>query len=575
VDFCLNRNKQDMSLSQSTVSSIELVHSEIDATIQQAETSLERFQENRDSSEELQNCIDCLNQLRGIFVVIEVQGCVLLCQEAVALANEVPVGANSDKNDLLSSLSNAIFILRRYTEYFNSKKNDHPELLLPIINELRLARKAKPYPESHFFDFDNALQFDLSTVVDLSAGKTLSDFEHHARRFRLMYQVGLLDILRDRNLSIAFRLLKRAAEGSARLSHCHALSQFWLLVALVCEALSAQVDEVSITRKRLFMKVERYLREMTMLGKVALSKQAPDSLRRELLYVLSLSGQENETARLVLAGFGVRDYSLSDVVLREESRKLFGPGVDVLRSLSKAIHEELAQIKDKLDILERGSGAEAEDVEFLAKGFGRLAGTLRMLDLDRIAELTHQQISIVEGWSINGTPVPEAALADLADATLSVEQAIRYFEETGQQPEESVLHQPRKRENSYLAEARIVVVDESQAGLSLAKRAISSFLESSGDRMHLANIGPVLDSVRGAMILIGQERAASVVMNLLSCINAELFEREEMPSERLLETIADAISSVEYFIESMQYSNSQNQSLLKIAEDSLASIGYH
>src|SRR5690554_5316804 len=133
-----------MALSSTSLSSIELVKPEIENTIKQAENSLEHFQENRDSGEDLQNCIDYLNQLRGIFVLVEVQGCVLLCQESVNLANEVPVGASDDKNSLLTNLSNAIFILRRYTEYFCQYKTDYPELLLPIINELRVARKAKP-----------------------------------------------------------------------------------------------------------------------------------------------------------------------------------------------------------------------------------------------------------------------------------------------------------------------------------------------------------------------------------------------------------------------------------------------
>ena len=141
-----------MALSSTSLSSIELVKPEIENTIHQAEQSLERFQENRDSGEDLQNCLDYLNQLRGIFVLVEVPGCVLLCQESVNLANEVPVGASDDKNSLLTNLSNAIFILRRYTEYFCQYKTDYPELLLPIINELRVARKSKPYPESHFFD---------------------------------------------------------------------------------------------------------------------------------------------------------------------------------------------------------------------------------------------------------------------------------------------------------------------------------------------------------------------------------------------------------------------------------------
>lgn len=566
-----------MSLSSSSVSSIELVHAEIDTTIQQAESSLERFQENRDSSEDLQNCIDYLNQLRGIFVVIEVQGCVLLCQEAVALANEVPVGANADKNGLLSSLSNAIFILRRYTEYFSHKKNDHPELLLPIINELRLARKAKPYPESHFFEFDSSAQFALDKVVPLSAQSSgsLTDFEHHARRFRHMYQVGLLDLLKDHNLPIAFKLLARAAEGSASLSAGQGLSQFWLLVTVVARALARDPVPISVARKRLFMKIERYLREMSMLGKVAVSKQAPDSLKKELVYVLSLSGDDADLTLTVLSGFGVIDHDLTDAILREESRLLFGPGADVLRSLSKAIHEEMTLLKEKLDVLERGGDAEPDDLEFIARGLERLGGTLRMLDLGRIASFCAEQVKVVEGWAHTGARLPEAQLVEVADAILSIEQAIKYFEDKGHEPDQPLSGLgSQMRENTFLTEARIIIISESQAGLALAKRAITSFIDSGGDKLHLANIAQVMDGVRGAMLMIEQDKAAALVMSCLDCINTELYESEQAPTSKVLETLADAISSVEYYIESMQYSNAQNAALLKLAEDSLSSIGY-
>ena len=93
---------------------------------------------------------------------MELRGGTLLCQESVSLANEVPVGATDDKNNLLTALSNALFILRRYVEYYQRQGEDHPELLLPIINELREARKEKPFPDSCFFEVDPRRRPDFS-----------------------------------------------------------------------------------------------------------------------------------------------------------------------------------------------------------------------------------------------------------------------------------------------------------------------------------------------------------------------------------------------------------------------------
>mgnify|MGYP000031643836 FL=1 len=564
-----------MSLPSTTVSSIELVQTEIESTIHQAELSLERFQENRDSGEDLQNCLDYLNQLRGIFVLIEVQGCVLLCQESVALANEVPVGANNDKNGLLTNLSNAIFILRRYTEYFSHQKVDHPELLLPIINDLRVARKAKAFPESHFFEFDSSIQFDATAVLGLGEISKLSDFEHHAKRFRHMYQVGLLDMLRDRNTKISLNLIGRAARGSVKLCAGEPLSQFWSLVVVVSETMLKEGLIITDLRKRLFMKIEKYLREMALVGSVVSSKTAPDSLRKNLLYILALSRSDSVEVKSMLDGFAVKELDFDEHTLQAESKRLFGPGADVLRSLSKALQEEIIQLKDKLDILERSGEPHEEDIVFICGVFERLSGTLSMLDLSSISKACDLQAEIVKAWSDSETLVSEKELFSVADAVLSIEQAIKLFEETGVQPELNLNADANgNNESPFLFEAVIVVVEEVLAGLSLAKRSITSYIESKGDKLHLESIGQVMDSIRGALLMIEKPRVAGIIVNCIDCINVELFENESLPEDRILETLADSMTSLEYYIESMSYKETLNDDLLKLSEESLKSISY-
>jgi len=563
-----------MAIASPNISSIELVQPEIETTIHRAEKSLERFQENRDSGEDLQNCIDYLNQLRGIFVLVEVQACVLLCQESVTLANELPVGANDDKNGLLTNLSNAIFILRRYTEYFCQQKIDHPELLLPIINELRIARKSKPFPESHFFEYSPSKEFDPSALWGLSDESKLDNFEHHAKRFRHMYQVGLLDMLRDRNSKISLSLLGRAARGSVKLCSGENLSQFWALVNLVCETILNEEMATVDLRKRLFMKVEKYLREMALVGSVVTSKFAPDSLTKELLYILALSGSESESVKKTLDAYDVTKLDFTEKTLNAESKRLFGPGADVLRSLSSALQEELIQLKDKLDILERSGEPKVEDIDFICDVFDRLSSTLMMLDLSNVSKACDQQAARITGWKEAIDSVSEDELHSVADSILSIEQAIKRFEETGIQSEIEVISKDDTGEIPYLSEAITVVVEESISGLALAKRGITSYIESKGDKLHLANISLVMDCIRGAMIVTEHPRVARIVINCLNCINVELCENEVLPGDRILETLADALTSLEYYIESMLVSETENEALLKLSEESLASIGY-
>lgn len=564
-----------MAFSSTSLSSIELVKPEIENTIHQAEKSLERFQENRDSGEDLQNCLDYLNQLRGIYVLVEVPGCVLLCQESVNLANEVPVGASDDKNTLLTNLSNAIFILRRYTEYFCQYKIDYPELLLPIINELRVARKSKPYPESHFFDLTPNQEFDATKLLDGSDQKKLEDFAHHAKRFRHMYQVGLLDLIRENNTEISLRLLNRASRGCVRLCYGEAMTEFWALVSILTEVCLSESLSINDPRKRLFMRIEKHLREMALFGETVAEKSVPDAIRKDLLYLIALSGSKSERTQNLLAGFNVTPFDFTELDLQRESRRLFGPGADVLKSLSSALQEELIQLKDKLDLLERHGDPQAEDISFIASVFERLSSTLSMLDLPKISLVCDQQVKRVSQWLEQEKDVTETELMQVADVVLNIEQAIKCFEETGIQADIDTSDQSANEQGPFLIEAILVVFEESKLGLSLVKRAISSYIDSEGDKLHLANVSQVLIGIQGAMAMIGQEHASALLRRCVTCIKVELLENESLPDSKFLETLADGLTSLEYFIESMSVKGSVNEALLKLTEESLASIGYH
>jgi scaffold protein FimL len=550
---------------------IDVVQKELESTLQSAESSLGRFIDDRDSGEDLQNCIDCLNQLRGIFVVVEIRGATTLCEEAVKLATEIPVGAAEDKNGLLSSLSDAVFMLKNYTEYLGKQKTDFPELLLGSINQLRIAQKTPVFGESHFHSIDPHKKADLLAHMSLEELKPLSDFTHHAPRFRHMYQVALLDLLRGENTDIAFKMMQRACEGSARLCMGYGLAPFWMLIELLASEFGSRQVEVTDSRKRLFMRIERHLKDMAQKGQVAADIEPAKELVNEIVFLLGVVESDDARAEALLDDLALSPRYTEQQRVEHEA-KLFGPGNQVFESLSEAINEELMQLKEKLDLFERGTHPEEEEISFVAEGLGRLSGILTMLSLPNLSANCREQSTAVAAWSESGHELSEDDLISTANTVLGVEAAIRKYSKEGQ----DVDHVLQEHDDSshYLAEARSLVVEESQGSLALTKRSITAYIESGGDKLHLANIASSLDSSRGGMFLMGRERVAEVLSVCLNCIKAELIESQSMPDEKLLETLADALSSLEYYIEGIGAKGSSNEELLKLSEESLKSIGY-
>lgn len=550
---------------------LDVVHKEIETTLQSVEQSLGRFLDDRDSGEDLQTCIDYLNQLRGIFVIVDFKGAIALCNESVLLANEIPVGASEDKNDILAKLSDGVFALKRYAEYITAEKADFPELLLDILNQLRMCRKQSILLESHFHSIDEQRVLDLNASVDLEAFAPLSDFEHHAHRFRQLYQTGLLSILRDGDKTIGLRLISRGLEGATRLSIGYAMAPFWALAKQLADTFAATDGEFIDVRKRLLMQLDRVFRQMVVGGLSAADNAPSLELSKDLAFVLKVLDPDNKVAQSVL------DHIACSVRYDESQRKrqyekLVGPGASVIDSLGKALNEDLLIVKEKLDLFERGSSVEDEDVSLVSEVLMRLSNVLLVLNLPRLSGDCAEKAKVVSSWQgLNGV-VDENDLLLVADAIIGVEAAIAKYKESGSGIDHVLVE--KDPDNHFLKEAHVMVVEESQSSLALTKRSISAYVDSGGDKLHLTNVAQALDCSRGGMLLMGNERVASIINSCEECIRSELLEAQSLPSEKLLETLADALSSVEYYIEMIGGGTAANDELLKLSEDSLKSIGY-
>lgn len=552
----------------SGATSLSLVRDELFTTMEDAESSLEQFIAERHNGSLLQQAVESLQQVRGTLNLIELAGAELLAQEVLDQATDIPAGAGEERDVQLSALSNALHVLRRYLENVEVHRQEMPELLLPAINDLRQAGGQQPLPESFFFSvrLDQARPRSAPAALDAAAK------ESEGRRLRQMYQVGLLGFIREQNPQASLRLMGRAL---GRLDSLFANEPRGRLCWIGAAAVEAQVDGQLLprkSRKQLFSRIDRELKQL--LGNV--QYETPRSLLKELLYLAALADSRGPQVSPVREIFGLTPLPFTDHLLEEEYQRLAGPGQAVMRSLSSAIREELASLKDMLDLIERGT-LQADNLGNLHALLGKLSKTLGMVGLSSAGNALGAQLQTVAGWSEGSAPQP-AQLNKLADAVLYVEGMVASLERGERRDGRPAQAQPGQEAESFayhqLNEARIVVVDEAQAGLALAKRAITAYLEANGDRMHLSNVPFSLQAVRGGLWFLGQERAAALVGACAEYIQKQMFEAPQMPSEQMLETLADALSSLEYYLEAGAVLRPETQpSVLDLAADSVRALG--
>lgn len=549
--------------------SLSLVRDELFATMEEAEQSLEHFIIDRNNGGLLQQAVENLKQVRGTLNLIELTGAELLAQEILQLATDIPVGAGEERDTQLAALSNALYVLGRYLESVDASRQEMPELLLPAINALRLVSGQPALPESFFF----SARLDHARPPVAAAARESAGRGAEARRLRQMYQVGLLGFIREENAAASLRLMGRAL---GRLDVLFANTPGGRLCWLGTAALEAMLDGQLLprqSRKQLFSRLDREVRQLI----ANTAYEAPRGLLKELLYLVALAESSGPIASEVRQIFSLSSLPFTDHLLEDEFQRLAGPGQAVMRSLSSAIREELASVKDLLDLIERQT-APADAYVSLQTQLGKLGKTLGMVGLSSASSALHAQLPVVAGWTGEVAPDPQALLK-LADAVLYVESMVGSLERGEKRDPRPQIAQPGHEAEAFanhqLTEACIVVIGEATAGLALAKRAITAYLESNGEKLHLANVPFSLMAVRGGLRFLEQDRAADLIGACADFIQKEMLEGMQMPAEQMLETLADALTSLEYYLEggAVLRRDDSRVSVLDLAEESVRALG--
>jgi len=201
-----------------------------------------------------------------------------------------------------------------------------------------------------------------------------------------------------------------------------------------------------------------------------------------------------------------------------------------------------------------------------------------MVGLSSASSTLHAQLSVVSGWSVEQLPEPQALLK-LADAVLYVESMVASLERGERYDSRPQIAQPGQEAEAFanhqLTEACIVVIGEATAGLALAKRAITAYLESNGEKLHLANVPFSLMAVRGGLRFLEQDRAADLIGACADFIQKQMLEGVQMPPEQMLETLADALTSLEYYLDggAILRRDDSRVSVLDLATESVRALG--
>ena len=170
----------------------------------------------------------------------------------------------------------------------------------------------------------------------------------------------------------------------------------------------------------------------------------------------------------------------------------------------KAFQEEIHGVKEALDSAAKNALSD-DGFNALSTRLATLSNVLLVINQEPLSKRLKEQHNNVLALPQLDEHEKITALAQIADAMLQVELASSHFS-TGK-----VKSAAKEIIGAgHYFEARIILFDEIISGIGLVKRAIASYVDMA-DKLHLNNVGPALQGVKGALIFLNEVKASKVI----------------------------------------------------------------
>ncbi|HEL4246031.1 Hpt domain-containing protein [Stenotrophomonas maltophilia] len=271
----------------------------------------------------------------------------------------------------------------------------------------------------------------------------------------------------------------------------------------------------------------------------------------------------------VLLAFAPDSVSATEAELDHARGSLSGRNRELLDTVGSAVKEELLRIKDALDLHLRTGGAP-EQLQTQANELGAVADTLGMMGLGVARGVVVQQRDALRGVVEGRQQIDENLLLDIAGALLYVDASL----------DDQVAHlgaggsgedDPSAVENRRTVE---VLAHEAIANFAAAREHFVAFIETSWNHAELQDVPRLLGDVSGALRMLDLGMAADYLRGVQQYIEAELIGRQRVPSGRQLDTLADAMASLEYYLEALRDRRPGREDILDITRSSLEALRY-
>ena len=559
-------------MSEIATQTLELVGREINATVGEARAAVEAFVEQPDNVSLLERVTADMHQVQGVLRLLEIYGAALLAEEMEQVTRYLVATSAERKNqaEALDALLRALVQLPGYLERVIAGGRDLALVLLPLLNDLRAVRGSPLLSEGTLLLL-NLKSDRQATPVAPAPGEQPLTIEQWARRLRARFQVGLIGWIRGERIDQNLEILAAVAHKLEQVATRQPVFQLWWVTGALVEALRERGIEGGVSIKRLLGLADREVKRLYEEGEARYCQSPPVELLNNLLYYIARAESSGPKVSAVRASFRLGDLLPVDEAVEQERESLSAPSVKLMRTVGAAIREDLAKVKDVLDIFVRRGGGQAAELGPQVELLRKIGDTLGVLGLGELRTRVQGEIGRLEAIVSGAAQVDDATLIEIASTLIGVEDHLE------DQLVGMIVPKARTGADAPAGEGdfhqvQAAVLRECMLNLARVKEAVAQSVGGTLDTAALDSWSELMRGIKAGLVMLGKTRAVEVVDGIGTHLKRVM--RPGMPalSPQLLDRLADAIVSVEYYMETLQARRSEPFYMLDNAQSCLDTL---
>ncbi|GAB1262838.1 hybrid sensor histidine kinase/response regulator [Aurantivibrio plasticivorans] len=546
---------------------LDWVVGEIGESLKQARQALEAYVENTEDTTRIRFCLTHIHQVHGSLQMVEFYGAALLAEEMEGLAQALMNKSVRSETEAQEVLMRAILQLPVYLEQVKKSKKDSPNAVLPLLNDLRAVRGEALLTETKLFTPNLAAAHH---IADKNAAGTIDpkQFVVIVNKLRQMYQYAAAGVIKAVNREENIKYLYKVFSRLRKLTQHTGRQPLWDISLALVEGLELDGIESSASVKTLLRQIDKEIAELASGGVSELNSFTNDDLVKNILYYIAGAKSEGKYIKRIRDAYNLHD-ALPEKKADQSENEIIAPDLEAIVSVVNALKDELDTIKHALDV--SLTDRESADINEAIPVIKRVADTMAVLGIGDLRKKMLNQAQLLESSLAEGE-VSADVLMQVAGKVIEIENSLELMARGAERDAES---EDGGVSLSALDSAHDSVLRESRNGLEQAKDAIIEYIASQWDTSHLGNVPGHLTEIAGGLDIIPLHKPAAILKSCATYVREQLLERQESPEWSTLDTLADAIASVEYYLERITGDrDEEDEMLLSVAEESVESLGY-